>query len=119
MTDLANTNILIMVFAMPGCPACHEYLPKLERQVEGFKKLGHPFIVYQNGMALPPRSIPVVIIDSTTKDGEVQALLDQHGIANLPTTILIPRTGYPAKYEGALDDNQIYQLLNAAVATNR
>ena len=59
-----------------------------------------------------------MILDSTTRDPEVQALADQHAISGLPTTVLLPRVGYPAKYEGTLDDNQIYQLLNAEIATN-
>jgi hypothetical protein len=116
--DLANTNVLILVFAMPGCPACHDYLPRLTKQVQGFQKLGHPFVIYQNGVALMPQAIPIVVLDSTTKDPEVQALCEQHGIMNLPTTVLLPRIGYPAKYEGSLDDQQVYALLNAALATN-
>lgn len=117
--DLTHTNVLILVFAMPGCPACHEYLPKLNKQIVGYQKLGHPFVMWELGGRLKPGDIPVVILDSTTPDAEVQALADQHGITGLPTTLLLPKLGYPAKFEGALDDDKIYNLLNAAIATNQ
>lgn len=117
--NLDQTNVLILVFAMPGCPACHDYLPRLTKQIQGFQKLGHPFVIYENGVVLLPGSIPVVVLDSTTKDPEVQALCNQHEISNLPTTVLLPKVGYPAKYEGSLNDQQVYALLNAALATNR
>lgn len=117
--DLSQTNILILVFAMPGCSACHEYLPKLQKQIVGYQKLGHPFVLWEIGGTLKPGQIPVVILDSTTQDAEVQALADKHQITGLPTTVLLPKVGYPAKFEGALSDGQIYELLNTAVATNR
>lgn len=117
--DLSHTNILILVFAMPGCPACHEFLPKLQKQIVGYQKLGHPFVLWEGSGSLKPGQIPVVILDSTTKDAEVQALADKHQITGLPTTVLLPKVGFPAKYEGALNDGQIYDLLNIAIATNR
>ncbi len=116
---LDHTNIVIVVFAMPGCPACSDYLPRLHRQLDGYVKLGHPFIVHDGQSPIPSRAIPVLIYDATAKDQSVQDFANKHSIVNLPTTILLPKIGWPAKYEGSLTDGQIYNLLNAAIATNR
>jgi len=116
---LAGINVAIVIFAMPGCPACHEYLPRVYKQIEGYQQLGIPFVVYQEGMALSPGQIPVFVYDSTSKDPDVQAMADKHQIRNLPTTLLLPKVGFPARYEGSLPPGDIYNLLNAAMATNR
>lgn len=108
-----------MVFAMPGCPACHEYLPRLYRQVTGFQKLGVPFVYYESG-GKPVRSgqIPIIIVDSTSTDPSVIALCEQHQIHALPTTVIMPRWGGPMRYEGALPDGELYEMLNTTVAAN-
>ena len=119
MDPLAQTKVVIIVFAMHGCPACEDYLPRLYRQLEGFQKLNQPFVLYQDGLAIQPGQIPVMVCDSNSRDPSVVDLADRHQIHALPSTILLPRYGFPAKYEGGLTDVQIYSLLNAAIATNR
>lgn len=117
--SVARSRIVILVFAMPGCPACHEYLPRLQMQVKGFQKLGQPLVYYEPHMVTADGDVPIVIVDSTSPDPSVQRVADQYQVHALPTTILMPKVGHPAKFEGALDDQQIYELLNVALASNR
>lgn len=118
MSNVSPINVAIVVFAMPGCPACEGYLPKLLKQVEGYRKLGYPFIVYEIGYALQPGQIPVLVYDLTSADPSVQAFANQHKIENAPTTVLLPKVGYPARFEGDIGDDGIYKMLNMAVASN-
>ena len=69
--------------------------------------------------ALQRGQLPVLILDSTTRDAGVQAFADQHKIENLPTTILMTARHGTSKKEGALDDSEIYELLVAMVGFNR
>jgi hypothetical protein len=115
---LEHTRALIVVFAMPGCPACEEYVPRLERQVTGFKNLGHPILFHDAGGEIAPRTIPILVYDTTSKDAELVALCDIHKITNLPTTLLMTRQGV-SRIEGGLNDQQIYEMLSAAVSANR
>ena len=117
--SIEQANVTILVFAMPGCPACHEYLPKLYGQVEGYQKLGHPFVVYDEGVIVSRGQIPVVIVDSTSTDASVVDLCNKYKIVNLPTTLLMPRHGFPVRFEGDLSPQDIYQLLNASIQTNQ
>ena len=116
---LDKIKVAIVVFAMPGCPACHEYLPRLYKQIEGYQQLKIPFVIYQPGETLKPGDMPVFVYDTTSQDPTVQELANRHEIKNLPTTLILPQIGYPAKYEGALPPGDIYNLLNAAMAANR
>jgi hypothetical protein len=118
MTDVpSHTNVVIVVFAMHGCPACHDYLPRLHKERERFEAAGFSFPIYEPGIAIAPGAVPVLIYDSAAKDDGVQAFADRFEVTALPTTILLPRIGFPAKYEGALPDDEIYNLFNAALAT--
>lgn len=119
MGDLDNTNVVIVVFAMDGCGACEEYLPKLLAQVEAYQKLGHPFVVYELGMRLQPGQIPVCIYDAQSEDPSVVAFADQHNVTGLPTTLLLPKRGKGQKWEGGLDATGIYGVLNLASQANR
>lgn len=104
-------RVALIVFAMPGCPACHEFLPRITRQIQGFQKLGVPFVFYETGTTIRPGQIPVIVVDSTSTDPSVIALADQHGITALPTTIVLPRYGQPERIEGAVDEQSTYELL--------
>lgn len=116
--SLEHTKALIVIFAMPGCPACEEYTPRLERQVEGFQKLGHPLVFHDAGCEIAPRTIPILVYDTTSKDPELVALCDLHKVTALPTTMLMTRSGI-YKTEGGLSDQQIYDMLSHAVSANR
>lgn len=117
--SLDACRVALVVFAMPGCPACHEFLPRLQRQVAGFQKLGHKFVYYEQGKTVVRNGeIPVVIVDSTSTDPSVIALADQHQISALPTTVILPRFYQPARYVGSLSDKATYEMLNNCVAAN-
>jgi hypothetical protein len=117
MDPLANTKVVIVVFAMHGCPACQDYLPRLYRQVEGYQKMGHPLVIYQ-GETLAKGQIPVMVYDSTSQAPDLQNFANLHKIENLPTTLLLPKIGGSERREGALTDQEIYTLLNTAIAIN-
>lgn len=118
MSDLDHTKVVLVVFAMPGCPACEDYLPRLYKAVEVYQSYGHPFVVYDLGMRLQPGQIPVVVYDSTSQNAELQAFADQHKISGLPTTLLLPQRGRSGRWEGGLNDADIYSILRFAVEAN-
>ncbi len=107
---------------MPGCPACHDYLPRLTRQIEGFKQYKIPFEIYDDASKIPDKipegTIPVFVYDATSPDPELQAICNRNGITGMPTTLLMTRSTQTIKIEGAVDDAQIYQLLIAASSAN-
>jgi|SRR5882672_8862974 len=117
MDPLDNTKVVIIVFAMHGCPACQDFLPRFYNQIEGYQKMGHPFVVYQ-GEALAKGQIPVMVYDSTSQEKSLQDFANLHHVENLPTTLLLPKVGHSMRFEGALSNEQIYTLLNNAIAHN-
>ena len=116
--SVEKANIVIVVFAMPGCHACHEYLPRLRAQIDAFQKAGHPIVEYEPGMTVERGMIPVIIVDSTSQDPSVQTLADQHQIHALPTTLVMPRRGRVERIEGSMPEHDVQNLLMAAVAAN-
>lgn len=119
MSDLDQTNVVVVVFAMPGCGACEEYLPRMYSAIEYYQKLGHPFVVYDLGMKLKPGQIPVCVYDSTSTDPGVQQLADQHKISGLPTTLVLVRHGRNGRWEGGIDNETLVGALNSACTSNR
>ncbi len=117
--SLDHTKSAIVVFAMDGCPACEEYLPKFRHLVDSFMAHGQPFVYYELGMPLPPGLIPVIILDGASDDPSIISFADQHDISALPTTLLLRRTARPAKLEGAIEDREIYDALVSACIANR
>lgn len=111
---LANVNAVVIVFAMDGCPACEDFMPRLQQQISQFQAYGHPFVYYTLGMQIPPGQIPVIILDGASQDPSIDEVAKQHAVDALPTTILLRRYNHPAKREGAIDDEQIHGLLTAA-----
>jgi len=118
MTDLRNTKVLIAVFAMPGCGACDEYLPRFGRQVRRFQQAGAPFHIWHPGDEIVPGMIPVLIYDAAADNAELQAFADRLKIVATPTTAMLTRPSV-VKVEGAIDDAQIEQLLRSAAVANR
>lgn len=117
--DLSNTKVLIVVFAMPGCPACKDYLPKFQEQLTAFQEHGHPFVVWEEGSdPLAPGQIPVMIYDATSSDKGIQDFANKYDVTGLPSTIFLPRVGGHHKLEGDQDPDTIYRLFATAVAAN-
>lgn len=116
--DLRHTRALLVVFVMPGCGACEEYLPRLLKLINQHQMAGAPFHVWQPGDPLRPGMIPVLIYDAASEDPELQAFADRLKITATPTTALMTRTN-TARVEGAIDDAQAHRLLMAAAQANR
>jgi thioredoxin-related protein len=119
MSDLGNTRALILVFAMPGCHACHDYLPRLEKELKRWRANGAQFEQHEIGKSYTRGQIPVAIFDATSKDAQLQALCDAYQISSMPTTILLMHNAHPVRHEGAISDQEIYDVLLAATNANR
>lgn len=117
--DLSNTKSLIIVFAMEGCPACHSYLPRLTKMIEGFKAHGAPIVIHDGRKKVRPGQILVVVYDGGSQDPGIVQLADAYKIEALPTTILLTHNAAPVKLEGELPDEDIYELLASATIANR
>ena len=116
MIDLGNTRVLIVVFAMPGCGACDEFIPELLSKI---KKHGEPFHVVSKNSKITPGEIPVMLYDAAAEDSELQAFADGLGITATPTTCLMTRNFGTVKIEGAVESAEIDQLLRDALTANR
>ncbi len=108
-------NVVVVVFAMPSCPACHEYLPRLRKQISDLRKMGYPIFEYQPSDVTRRGQVPVLIVDSTSADPSVINLADKYQVTALPTTIVLPRYGLPGRWEGALSDDETYHVLGMAL----
>lgn len=91
------TNPAVFVFAMEGCGACEEYLPR-------FKQIAGPY----------RRALPIGIYD-VSKGGKPAQFGDKLGVRATPTTIVMDRRGHFHRAVGALADRAIKQLLDRAV----
>jgi thiol-disulfide isomerase/thioredoxin len=119
LVALDAQNVIILVFAMDGCPACEHYVPRLLSEAEALRAEGYPFVVYTPGMPLAPRTIPIVIYDAATPDSDVQKLADRYAVRATPTTIVVTRGSGGFKCEGSLANNQARWLLLMANEVNR
>jgi thiol-disulfide isomerase/thioredoxin len=117
--SLDNVKCLIVVLAMPGCPACDDYTPRFEREVDRWQKHGVPLVYYRPGQKIDRRTIPVMVIDATSTDPNIVAFADLHQISGMPTTLLLTQNAPPVKIEGTIPDEEIYRLLESAAYANR
>lgn len=85
----------VFVFAMHGCGACEEYLPR-------FKQLAGPY-----------RSVMPIGIYDVAKDRKAAQLSDKLGVKATPTTIVM-KGGRLRQFVGALGNAAINQLLREA-----
>lgn len=116
--DLAHVKSVVIVFAMKGCGACEDYIPRLTQMVKGFQVYQVPF-VFHTGGGVRPGTIPVLVYAADATDPGVQALADQYKVQALPTTILLTRSARPVKVEGAIDNEELHRLLTSAALANR
>lgn len=82
------------VFIQEGCPACHDFMPKLQQASQGFP---HPLGVYD-----------------VSKGGHEQAFGDRMLVRATPTTIVMDSAGRMHRAEGTLGVGQIRALLGRA-----
>jgi len=116
--DLRHTRVLVVVWAMPDCGACDEYLPMFLQQVATHRANGAPFNVWAPGKAIMPGEIPVMLYDAAAENDELQAFADRLGVSATPTTCMLTRNG-TTKIEGAIGSAEVDQLLQAAQRANR
>lgn len=119
MIDLRNTRALVVVWAMPGCGACDEYLPVfLERVAIAQKTHGVPFKVISGNQKVEPGEIPILLYDAAAENEGLQDFADRLGVTATPTTCMLTRHG-TTKIEGAIPAGEIDKLLYAAHRANR
>jgi thiol-disulfide isomerase/thioredoxin len=97
-TDIQGERVIVVVFAMPDCPACEEYLPRFLARAEAYRKAG----------------VPVFVYDVSSEDPKLNAFADRYKIRATPTTLVLPRGAGMLRAEGALPDASIEVLLRKA-----
>jgi len=106
---------VIVVFAMRGCPACEEFKPRLENQVRRWQSYGHRLVFGDKGQSFAEDEIPILLLDAQSADPQINKVADELAVVGLPTTVLFRRYEHPVKYEGVVGDQQLYDILRAAV----
>jgi thiol-disulfide isomerase/thioredoxin len=112
--DLSQTSVVVVVFAMHGCPPCDEYLPRLMAAVG---KAGAPFVVWSPGQTLSRGQIPVLLYDAASEDPQLSAFADKLAVTSTPSTYVMTRSG-TTKIEGSIDDATIDRALAWAQRMN-
>jgi len=118
MTDLRPAKAVLIVFAMPGCPACDDYLPRFKRQVAAFQQYGHRFAFRAAGQPVERGTIPIFVYDASSPDPGLQQLADQYGVSGVPATILLTRYHGTKQLDGSVPDSEIYDTLLHAAQVN-
>jgi hypothetical protein len=93
-----NANVIVALFVMEGCGACHEFYPRFQRMAAAYKQVG----------------IPVLVFDAATQDQEISGLADRWGVSVTPTIVVARRGPGVIKEEGNVDDGRLKQLFDAA-----
>jgi thiol-disulfide isomerase/thioredoxin len=112
--NVAHCPAVIVVFAMPGCSACDDFKPRLEREVQRWQQNGAPFVFAEPDREFAAHEIPVLLLDAQSTNAQIQGLADEFDVQGLPTTLLFRRNAQPDTFLGAIDDRQIYDLLLSA-----
>lgn len=113
--DLSPVGAVIFVFAMPNCPACHDYTPVLAERVSSRGREG--FVFADGSHPLRPGQIPIIVYDVTTDDAALRDMIATYGITMTPTTLLLSRnTAGSCKLEGSLNAAQVDHVLDMARA---
>ena len=121
MIKLDEQNVVVLVFAMDGCPACHHYVPRVIAEANALNGVlaqqGRSFVV--NPETQPePGQIPILLFDAAADNAEVQAIADRFNVQATPTTVVATRGPGSMKLEGSLANNQIqWALFMAAEAS--
>lgn len=92
----------VLAFVMNGCPACHEYVPRLGRVSARYRA----------------RGMPVRVLDINA-DKRAAALADKLGVKATPTTIAQTLRGTTLRRVGAIADSEIEKLLASVITGAR
>lgn len=101
MLDLSNERVFVGLFVMPGCGACHEFLPRFERMIARYP--GMPYLVY----------------DAASPDPGLVAFMDQYAVNVTPTLLILQRGPGSIRLDGALDDATLKRYLDDAWAAHQ
>jgi thiol-disulfide isomerase/thioredoxin len=82
------------VFIQDGCPACHDFMPKLQQAADGFP---HPLGVYD-----------------VSKGGHETEFGNRLRVRATPTTIVMDSAGRMHRFEGTTGVREIRALLGRA-----
>lgn len=93
--DLSGYRVIVVVFAMPDCPACEDYVPRFLRYAAPYQQAG----------------IPVFVYNVASEDPKLQEFADRYKVQVTPTTLVLPRGQGHLKVEGGLPDAAIDRLL--------
>jgi thiol-disulfide isomerase/thioredoxin len=118
MLDVSHLNVIMLVFGLPGCGACEDYVPRLKAQAREFEDID----IFDESVSKSKRKVkakagtlPVFIYNVDAQDPELQALADQYEIRAMPTTIVLVRPSGALRYEGPISDKQINYVLGEAI----
>lgn len=84
----------VFVFAQHGCPACEQYVPRLNRVRSTF------------------RDVDVRVYDLASDEHAVAFAEQLGGVRSIPTTVVM-KDGKLQRHVGALPDTQIRQILQS------
>jgi hypothetical protein len=96
---MTQQRVIVVVFAMPDCPACEDYVPRFLKRAAPYQQQG---------------GVPVFIYNAASEDPNLQAFADRFSISATPTTLVLPRGPGHIKVEGSIDDAMIETLLRRA-----
>lgn len=114
-SDIRDANVAIIAFGMTECPACENYMPRLERITQ---QAGAPFFIYQKGLEISPDKIPVLMLNVASQDSTIQSLANDLEVESVPASfVFIFKKRKPVdvvRAEGSLSDQQIGAMLSIA-----
>lgn len=95
LRDLRGQNVVVLVFAMPECGHCEEFLPRFVPKAQPFINAG----------------VPIFLYDLTSEHKSIQDLADRYKVNSAPTTLVLKRGPGSMKISGAYSDEAIDRLL--------
>ena len=93
--DIHSSRYVVVVFAMKGCGACEEFLPRFRRIAAKYR-----------------RCVPVMHFDAAAPGH--QAVADHYGVTHTPTVVLVRRPQGKLQWNGGLDDHEIENIFAIA-----
>jgi thioredoxin-like negative regulator of GroEL len=92
---IENARVVVVLFTMNGCPACHEFRPR-------FRKLAEPY----------GRYMPIVMAD--VDDPRFEGLAERLQVRELPVTFALRRPHGMIRVVGNVPDAHAKWLLDVA-----
>jgi thiol-disulfide isomerase/thioredoxin len=101
-----DARVIVAVISMDGCPACQDYVPRVEGLAGSYRRAG----------------VPVVYLNAADPRPDVQAWMDRYGVTATPTTLVIQRQdlgGGVWRSEGNQDERTIKNTLDFAYSLSQ